>query len=120
MALNIRSKKRQITWIYVIASTVVLLILAYSPGPGNEGTTAFYGFLMIMNWIAAYWIAKRLHKSFITVAQCPECDTMLDLFGKWKCTCGYISSRHAFDKCKNCGGSFGYIPCPKCEVAIDI
>lgn len=116
--MGIRGKKRLITWGYVIGSTIILVIIA--PASGSGGASAFFGFLIIINLIASYWITRALHKSFIAVAQCSHCGTMLDLYGKWKCGCGYVASRHAFDKCNNCKGSFGYIPCPKCEVAIDI
>jgi len=116
--LGIRGKKRLITWGYIIASTILLAIIASAMG--NGGASAFFVFLIIINLIASYWISRALQKSLIAVAQCPHCGTMLDLYGKWKCTCGYISPRHAFDTCKNCKGSFGFIPCPKCEVAIDI
>ncbi|MGB7290944.1 MAG: hypothetical protein WBD99_02060 [Thermodesulfobacteriota bacterium] len=116
--MGIRSKKRLITLGYVIGSTALLALIA--GGSGSEGATVFFGFLIIINLIASYWITRYLHKSLIAVAQCSSCGTMLDLVGKWKCTCGYVAQRHVFDKCKNCKGTFGYIPCPKCEVAIDI
>ena len=116
--LGIRGKKRLITWGYILGSTLLLIIIASAMG--SEGAWVFFGFLIIINLIASRWIIRSLHKSLIAVAQCSHCGTMLDLYGKWKCTCGYISPRHAFDTCKNCKGSFGYIPCPKCEVAIDI
>lgn len=116
--MGIRGKKRLITWGYLIVSTIILGIIASTSESG--GTVAFFVFLIILNLIASRWITRALHKSFIAVAQCSDCGTMFDLNGKWKCSCGYVASRHAFDLCSNCKGSFRYIPCPKCEVALDI
>lgn len=116
--LGIRGKKMFISWVYIVGTTILLSIIAAILRSGSA--SAFFVFLIIINVIASYWISSALQKYLIVVAQCPHCGTMLDLYGKWKCTCGYISPRHAFETCKNCKSSFEFIPCPKCEVAIGI
>ena len=112
-------KRFTIKWGYFIISTIVFVSL-YSATKQD-----FFGYLFLANIILTFWIVRigvQLQKTLIPTVTCRNCGMVVDLVALWKCGCGYTKDRprHAFDRCRKCRQSIGYITCPKCDVSINL
>ncbi|CAG0973863.1 hypothetical protein ANRL2_01863 [Anaerolineae bacterium] len=67
-------------------------------------------------------VSRRLQERLIPEAACFGCGTSIELVGRYKCGCGFISykDRHGFSPCPNCGKGFLWVVCPACETSIPI
>ena len=82
---------------------------------------------LVLMWVSillAVFLRRRVNmlimQAIWPTARCGKCGEDVDLYGVWKCSCGYVDEGHYYKKCSNCkqfiGG--GLLECPSCGMSI--
>lgn len=119
MNLSIRNQRRIVRYTYVIGSSTLLVLLVVLMDYSILVLLPGLNLLLSFRYVK---IPRLLERLLIPIATCRACGAQFDLIDRWLCPCGYTSEMptNIFRRCKNCGRSFDYIFCPRCEVSLDI
>lgn len=111
---SIRTTRRLWFCGYWLVVNAVLLLLSLV-GSGFALLFALHAVLTIV-------LRRQLMKAFVSTAACYHCGAEIDLAHVvWKCGCGYQrAGSHIFDRCPHCRAYTAYVPCPHCQVSLDI
>lgn len=63
------------------------------------------------------WALLRLPLLLQETLPCPR-GHEVPVYGTWTCACGASFDGYAFDRCRICRRSCGWVPCPLCQLPV--
>jgi len=115
--MPVRYQRWLFRMVYILIGSVLLAASTL-----DATHTAVYLILFIILSFCCPRLVIWLEVLLFRYARCRACGIHFDLVDRWRCSCGYISSkhRHLFRGCRRCKSHFPYVRCPRCSVSVDI
>ncbi|MFW6174788.1 MAG: hypothetical protein ACOC5K_03330 [Chloroflexota bacterium] len=104
------------------ATAALLLGIVIAAVADSPGTAFFFG-LLLLAYLATMRVnplPRMLERRQLQELECAACGQIFELTSTWDCGCGFLAwaPRHALSPCPNCGKTFSWLQCPRCENGI--
>jgi hypothetical protein len=108
-------------WFFVSLALLMSFYKTFEPGEKIAVTLAgIFWVLAIGVIIFRRRLTMLVMETIWPSARCGKCGEEIELYGVWKCSCGYTDEGYYYKKCSNCkqyiGG--GLLDCPSCGMSI--